>query len=221
MALSVARVVALSVLAGSLALGLAACAVPSQPAPPVPAAVPVTSVVSPPDWRPGDRWVFQLLTGTERTTKTVVIVEIKDVNRVRYYVARVAEIDNYFTQDLHWAALVRDSKVQARMVPPQPLFNWPLSVGRQWNHRATWEGPDERRQQTDSFAVVAAETVDVPAGRFPALKIVRQTDRREYDEYWYAPAVRWYVKWVGRRGEVQFEESLREYLPAPRLIPAK
>jgi hypothetical protein len=50
--------------------------------------------------------------------------------------------------------------------------------------------------------------------------VVRETDRRDFDEYWYAPEVRWYVRWTGNRGDVRFEERLREYSAAPRLIPA-
>ena len=49
--------------------------------------------------------------------------------------------------------------------------------------------------------VVAAEAVAVPAGRFNAWKIVRETERRDSDQYWYAPDVRFYVKWIGRRGD--------------------
>jgi len=44
-------------------------------------------------------------------------------------------------------------------------------------------------------------------------------DRRDSDQYWYAPDVGFYVKWIGRRGESQFEEQLREYHRAPRLTP--
>jgi hypothetical protein len=61
--------------------------------------------------------------------------------------------------------------------------------------------------------------VEVPAGRFTAVKVVRETDRRDVDEYWYVPEIRFYVKWVGRRGDAQFEEQLREHRQAPRLIP--
>src|SRR2546426_8319577 len=33
------------------------------------------------------------------------------------------------------------------------------------------------------------------------LKVVRETDGRDFDEYWYAPAVRWHVLWKGRSEE--------------------
>ena len=82
---------------------------------------------------------------------------------------------------------------------------------------------DERNGKTsysDRFRVVAVETVEVPAGRFETLKVVRETDGRDFDEYWYAPAVRWHVLWKGRRANVEFEERLQSYDPAPRLIPS-
>jgi hypothetical protein len=105
------------------------------------------------------------------------------------------------------------------MVPPQPWFSWPLEVGRTWTHRGTYEDRSGKMEFNDTFAVVATEEVEVPAGRFNAFKIVRQTERRDSDQYWYAPVVHFYVKWIGRRGDTQFEEHLREYHPASRLIP--
>ena len=82
-----------------------------------------------------------------------------------------------------------------------------------------YEALDEDKRVTETFAVVASEIVEVPAGRFPALKVVREASSRDSDQYWFAPEVRWYVRWIGRRGEDQFEERLREYHMAPRLIP--
>jgi len=147
------------------------------------------------------------------------VVEIKEVNKVRYYVVRIGDVDHYYTPDLGWAAGVRQSKVEARMIPPQPWFAWPLEVGRQWVHRGTYEDPAGKRAHNDTFAGLAAETVEVPAGKFHALQVVRESDRGDSDRYWYAPEVRWYVRWIGRRGDVQFEERLREYHGAARLIP--
>ena len=197
---------------GGVAVWLVACANPL--------ATPrssVSRVDASPELRPGDRWVYEWKSGSESGTKTVEIVEIKEVNTVQFYVARVGDADQYYTLDLRWAASVRDSKVESRMVPPQPWFVWPLEVGRRWTHRGTFEELEKKTQHNDSFAVVAVETVEVPAGRCQTLKVIRETDRRDTDIYWYAPEVRWYVKWIGRRSELQFEEQLREYLPAPRL----
>ncbi len=181
--------------------------------------MPSDRVESVPEWRPGDRWVYEWRSGSDTGVKTVDILEIKDLNGVRYYVARIGDVDHYYTLDLHWAGSVRDSKVEARMIPPHPWFVWPLEVGRRWAHRGTYEERNTGQQHQDDFAVVAAETIEVPAGRFGAFKLVRQGSHVDFDEYWFAPEVRWYVRWIGRRGEIQFEEHLREYRPAPRLIP--
>jgi hypothetical protein len=105
------------------------------------------------------------------------------------------------------------------MTPPHPLFTWPLEAGKGWAYRGTYGDRNGTTEFNDVFSVVAAEAVTVPAGRFNAWKIVRETERRDSDQYWYAPDVRFYVKWIGRRGDTQFEEQLREYHPAPRLIP--
>jgi hypothetical protein len=201
----------------ALCLALAACAHPAAPpAARAPEPATVAGVAAPPEWRPGDHWTYDLTSGEQTTTKNVDVREIAEVNATRYYVVRVADADHYLTLDLRWAAVVRDRKVEARMVPPQPLLAWPLDVGRQWTHDGRFEAAGARTSLNDTFGVIAVETVEVPAGRFRALKIVRQAGAQESDQYWYAPDVRWYVKWIGRRGDLRFEERLREYRPAPR-----
>lgn len=207
------------VVGAGLAVWLTACAVPATPPATTSPESSLTSVSAPPEWRPGDRWVYGWRSGAESGTKTVEILEIQEINNVPFYLVRVGDLEHFYTRDLHWAGSMREQRVEARMVPPQPWFVWPLEAGRRWTHRGTFEEPRGKKQHNDVFAVVGAETVEVPAGRFSALKVVREADRRESDEYWYAPEVRFYVKWIGRRGDVQFEEQLREYRAAPRLIP--
>jgi hypothetical protein len=202
-----------------VAAWLAGCAAPRVPAPVV-ASAPMARETPRPDWRPGDRWVYEWTSGTDSGSKTVTMLDTREVNTVRYYVLRVDDVDHYYTANLEWAAAVRAAKVEARISPPQPWFVWPLEAGRRWTHQAAYEDPNGRQLHNDRFGVVGAEVVEVPAGRFQALKLVRETDHRDFDEYWYAPEVRWYARWIGGRGDVRFEERLREYSPAPRLIPA-
>ena len=215
-----------SVLAVLMLLALAGCAVQGSPttpsAPTASEAAPVMpAVLAPPTWRPGDRWVYGWTSGSESGIKTVEAVEIKEINRISFYLVRVGAVEAFWTRDLHWAGTMQDGRVASRMKPPQPWFAWPLKAGQTWSHRGTYEDGSGRTEFNDVFSVVAAEVVEVPAGRFNAFKIVRETERRDSDQYWYAPDVRFYVKWVGRRGDTQFEEQLREYHPAPRLIPAQ
>ena len=148
------------------------------------------------------------------------VVEVREISNVPYYVMRLGDLDHYYTRSLNWAAAVRTSKVEARMIPPHPWFVWPLEVGKRWTYQGVWEEPGATRDLSNKFAVVAVETVEVPAGRFEALKVVRETATRDLDEYWYAPAARWHVLWKGRRGDLEFEERLQSYAPAPRLIPS-
>ena len=182
-----------------------------------PSSDPSLSVVEKqPDWRPGDRWVFEWSSGEQSGTKTVEIRGIQEVNGVTYFVARQDEVDMYYTRDLHWAAAVSRTKVEARIAPPQPWFVWPLRVGREWSYLGTYEDRNGKTQRKDRFVVLVGERVEVPAGQFETLKIIRDGTQDDSDEYWYAPEVRGYVRWIGRRGNVSFEERLREYRAGPR-----
>jgi hypothetical protein len=207
-----------------LALSSAACLTPDAKSTPQPTGVPsvpvnrLASVPSPPEWRPGDRWTYDVTSGKDRGTKTLQVVEVREISNVPYYVVRLGDLDHYYTRSLNWAAAIRTSKVEARMTPPHPWFAWPLEVGKRWTYQGVWEEQDTKRDLNNRFAVVGVEAVEVPAGRFEALKVVRETDSRDFDEYWYAPAARWHVLWRGRRGELEFEERLQSYDPAPRLI---
>ena len=179
----------------------------SPPAAPAPMAI-----GSPPEWRVGDRWVYGWTSGAETGTKTVEVIEQREVNQVTYYLVRVGDLIHFYTRELQWAGTMRDQRVESRMTPPLPWFAWPLVKDRRWTYQGTYEdGSAPKRSVTDRFSVADSELVEVPAGRFRAVKVVRETDRRDVDEYWYAPEVGFYLKWVGRRGDQRFEEQLREY----------
>jgi hypothetical protein len=189
---------------------------PSSPPVPVVSPAPVRTAAAP-TWQPGDRWTYLWTSGNDRGSKTVEVREVKDLNGIRYYVVRNADADHYWTLDLHWAGSVRDSKVEARMVPPEPWFTWPLQVGQQWQHRGEYEQAGGKQRAEDAFVVVGTEAVEVPAGTFLGFKITRTGNGGDSDQYWYVPEVRYYVRWIGRRGNVQFEERLSEYRVAGAL----
>lgn len=196
--------------------GCAAASPPPVPADAGPARPAPAGPLLAPDWRIGDRWVYEWTSGKENGTKTLEVVDVRDLDSVRYYVVRLGDSEHYYTPALHWAAAVRDGRVEARMLPPLPWFAWPLVPGARWAHQGRFEQREGVVAYDDRFAVIGPETVEVPAGRYEAVKLVRETNRRDADEYWYAPDVRWHARWLGRRGDVQFEERLREYRPAPR-----
>ncbi len=187
--------------------------------PVAPAATPAVATAVPAEWRPTDRWTWEWSAGADKGTKSAEVIERKTIGDAAFYLVRIGEFVHYYTSALDWAGAAKDGVVQARVEPPQPWFQWPLDVGRRWAHDGHFQGPEGSRQQQSRYAVTAVETIDVPAGRFKTIKIVRETSERDYDEYWYAPDVGWYVRWVGRRGELEFEERLTEHHRARRLIP--
>jgi hypothetical protein len=207
----------------SISTGCVAPSAPSAPASPTLAGTgsPVLVVASPPSWRPGDRWVYGWTSGGERGTKSIETLEVREINNVSFYLLRVGEVEVFYTRDLRWAGSMQDGRVTSRMTPPQPWFAWPLRVGNTWTYRGSFEDRNGKSEFNDVFSVVAAETVEVPAGRFNALKIVRETQRRDSDQYWYSPEAHFYVKWIGRRGDTAFEEQLQAYHRAPRLTPGQ
>jgi hypothetical protein len=202
-----------------IVLALGGCATGGSPPTPSdarPAHPPAPRPVVAPEWQVGDRWVYDWSSGNENGTKTIEVIDTRDIGNVRYYVVRLADAEHYYTDALHWAAAVREGKVEARMVPPQPWFVWPLAPGARWTGQSRFEQREGAVRHDDRFTVMGLEAIEVPAGRYETMKVTRETDRRDRDEYWYAPDVRWYARWVGRRGDTQFEERLREYRPAPR-----
>ena len=212
-------------------LGSAGCGTWAMPQGPAPAPATITTPSRPaepfgsvPEWRRGDRWIYEWTSGDDRGTRTAEVLEPRTVNGVEYYVVEVGVTSQqYYTKDLHYAASVQASRVLARAVPPQPWFRWPLTTGAQWEYRGTYEESQGAKARHDAFSVVGLEPVTVPAGTFRAFKVVRKSDGPDSDQYWYAPDVRWYIRWIGRRGDVEFDEQLKIYEPASRAssVPAR
>src|SRR5258708_3644669 len=118
--------------------GCAAPATPTASPPPAPASAPA-AINSPPEWRPGDRWVYGWTSGSDTGTKTVEVVEIREINKVTFYLVRVGDLEHFYTRELQWAGTMREQKVESRMSPPVPWFVWPLEGGRRWTHNAIYE----------------------------------------------------------------------------------
>jgi hypothetical protein len=194
------------------ALLLASCATWQSGGP-----TPGSESASRPEWRAGDHWMFSWTAGDQRGLKAVDVAFLQEVHGARYYVLNTGTLQHYYTIDLQWAWAVNpaDSRVIARAVPAQPYFVWPLEVGKSWNHRGVLEGQGKRESLNETYRVAAFERVEVPVGSFRAFRIIRDAGSQGSDEYWYAPEVHWYVKWIGRRGNEGFQEVLQEYTPAP------
>src|SRR5262249_38351288 len=131
----------------SLVVGMATGCVapgapPSTPANPAPVHSASADPLAAPTWQAGDRWVYDWTSGSQSGSKTIEVVESKVVNSVPYYVVQLGDAEHYYTHALHWAAAIRDGKVEARMVPPQRWFVWPLAPGARWTHEGRFEQQD-------------------------------------------------------------------------------
>lgn len=202
-------VLSLILMVSGITLAMSSCAPP-----PSSGNVPTGNAADRPEWRIGDRWFHSWSAGIQKGIKVSESLGIREVGGVRYYVLRIEKADSYYTMDFHWAMQLQGSRVVARAVPPHPFFLWPLEVGKSWTYHGVFEQDRQVQPMRESFRVAGIERVDVPAGSFRAFKIVRSAGEAIVDEYWYAPEVRWYVKWIGMRGRDRFEEVLQDYLPA-------
>ena len=232
--LTATTVAALALLAS--ALSIAACRggqsaqvrpIPPEPPPPVaaprstaiPSPTPLKTVAAaqkPPAWRLGDRWIYGIIVGAEQGTKTVEVIEVHDTSSVPFYVLRIDGLEHFYTAQMQWVGHARDRKMETRINPPLPWFNWPLEPGRRWTYRGTLRDATGSLQREDTFVVLGVELVDVPAGRFDTIKVLHEGDQGDRDEYWFAPEARSYVKWIWQRGAARSEQQLREVHFAPR-----
>src|SRR5262245_11225975 len=160
-----------------------------------------------PDVKLDDRWVYRRTDKRMKPPTTIYEIRVSFVDS-RAIVAVVEaqgskkQLDATWTRDWN-AAVSPDGSVTE---VEKGLFQFPLSVGRQ--HYAAWE---IRRPTMGEFhvrherkvSVIGWEEVEVPAGRFRALKIqadgyFRRLDRQVQDEarntFWYVPAVKRWVK---------------------------
>lgn len=186
---------------------------PTPPVQPVTGSAAVkllAAVQKPPVWHLGDRWTYGVLVGTEQGTKTVEVVQAPDSN-APFYVLRIDQLEHLYTTQLQWVAHARERKIESRIDPPLPWFTWPLEPGRRWTYRGTLQDSTASVRREDTFLVLGAEVLEVPAGRFNAIKILHEGDKGDRNEYWYAPDVRSYIKWVWHRGTSSSEQLLREF----------
>ena len=140
-------------------------------------AAPVDNVNAP-AVKEGDSWTYQ--TTTEKTTSGWA--QTRDV----FKVTRVTSSSIYFTVQpngstqppkelfagLDWSR-IRDIGGQETVVN-KPL-SFPLNVGKTWKLEYTEDHPSNKQHRsekwTHQFTVIGYETVEVPAGKFQALKI--------------------------------------------------
>lgn len=192
-------------------------------------AVPVLSAgqtdapVVKPEIRVGDSWTYRstnmIAPGTHEHEIRVSFVSDKVILVVSTSKSDEKEIDSSWTPD--WNALTAYSGVMFR--PHSGLFRFPLRTGDK--HEVSYELRRPRVNTAESattgtVTVVGWETVEVPAGKFRAIKLeldtmIRPSDGarayRRHVFFWYAPEVRRWVKLQGTTPKSSFSEELLAY----------
>jgi hypothetical protein len=166
--------------------------------------------------RAGDSWTYRHSEGSEFTVKVLkdekqpdgtlrYLVEIQSGARIQYtYSKPTGWVLLHRTDYLEQEALKKDYK------PAKQYLRNPLTVGASWN----WAGQDVTgTDASESSQVVGLEWVEVPAGKFHAMKIVSQVSSGGAlvtKTYWYAPGVGC-VKSSSEAGQIKYGYELTNY----------
>jgi hypothetical protein len=98
-------------------------------------------------------------------------------------------------------------------------LSFPLQVGKTWAQELEpyRVGPTQSGRFRIRYNVEAFETVTTKAGTFKAFRVSRTDENLSQNLasvtqlYWYAPDVRWYVKFAPYRGSGLVDQELESY----------
>ena len=173
---------------------------PSAPPATAAAAAPaITGPVAAPTWNVGEEWAYRWESPENKGTYIESLVRQERLDGLDCYVMKGGGSESFYRrEDL---ALVREARSGGAVVasqPPRLQFDWPLSVGKRWEQVVSTENRETRatRETPWVWEVTAEETITVPAGTLPTLRIVanhKRTGALIY-EMWYSPTVKWWVR---------------------------
>jgi hypothetical protein len=192
-------------------------------------AVPVLSTgqsdarVIKPEIRVGDSWTYRstnvLGPGTDEHVTRVSFADDKVILAVSTRKSDGKEFDSSWTSE--WNAITSYTGLMYR--PPTGVLRFPLRVGDKYAIKfeiLRLRGSNVMQNATGTAMITGWETVDVPAGKFRAMRVDVEAVYRNTDgsgafvqqaTFWYVPEVRRWVKlqsvFPGRR----LSEELLEY----------
>jgi hypothetical protein len=169
-----------------------------------------------PQWRVGYQWQYAWTDPLGKGTVVKEVVREELFEGVPVYVVKRGASEDFYTKDtLGLLATVSAGRVTVkRSAPFQPLA-WPMEVGKEWTNSYVVQREGEQSSETQVSRVVVSkiERVSVPAGSFDAFKTEIYNTRTVtlLNEYWYAPAVKWFVKSRVYNPEGVREENLSSF----------
>lgn len=114
----------------------------------------------------------------------------------------------------------QDGEATLAIAPADPLFTWPLWVGKRWTAEFLLKRPGVPPLPVQAqYHCDAAETIEVPAGRFQCLRVWKRMSVLGTAKYigrasitWYAPDVGFFVQRLDSGTLLELE---RVVLPPP------
>lgn len=112
------------------------------------------------------------------------------------------------------------AKILDRKPSKASRYRWPLEVGKKWKYEVEWKNNEGTSGKTSQDAeVLSFEEFTVDGGKFMAYKIEfkgritnsRGFDGKLVDVWWYAPALKSYIKHTQDDGEGLYINELISY----------
>lgn len=166
--------------------------------------------------RAGDSWTYQHSEGSQFTMK--VLSDEKQSDGTMKHIVELhsgVHIRYTYTKPSGWVLLHRTEYVEQEglKIDFQPVKQYlknPPTVGAKWR----WAGKDVTgNEASESSQVTGLEWVEVPAGRFRAMKIVSLVTSggaAVTKTYWYAPGVGCVKSW-SESGQIKYGYELVDY----------
>jgi len=169
-----------------------------------------------PEWNTGDYWEYKITnimkSGKKRkgyTSSRKVLKKGEMFEGIECYMSVESSLRGYYTLDLNLKGFINEIRGvifdRAKITPDSMEYNWPLKVGKKWEQSYMMlvesVGPGGKGELKENkitvnatYEVVGAGKVEVPAGEFLALKIIRKVGDVVAEECWYSAEMKWFVK---------------------------
>ena len=161
------------------------------------------------DYTVGEKWVWKY---KGVTTEGVVRSDGEDAREI-------VSVDGVLGM-----VIGTDTIPVADIVKPEesetPKYDWPLEVGKKWKYEKNWTSQDGTKgTQSQDVEILSFKEETVEAGTFMAYIIQYKgkiTNSRGYsadaeDVWWYAPALKNFIKLTQTQGDFLYIEELIEY----------
>jgi hypothetical protein len=173
-----------------------------------------------PDYFPlrvGDSWKYRSTVSDAEATIKVVSAEKQSDGTMRYLLEKSAgaKIQDWYSKTNGWVLMHREAYpehegLEIKYEPARQYLKNPLVAGAAWN----WNGKSTtQNEMQESNQVVGLEMVEVPAGKFRAMKIVSKVSEGPSvmtKTYWYADGIG-LVKYTTESGPINYGFELIDY----------